>query len=156
VNSHSHSNHHHHHSRIKTETETEIAVDFDFRIDLTPNIITDAQFSPVQWSVHDGEPAHRGNMFQQIETPAVPLGVTTKRKASRKELGIWKIWRRKRDAQGLPPWTGNSFGPNTGSELRSSRTVRQWCDDYCSSNKLLKEFIYTKVDPPFSRFRLVN
>lgn len=131
--------------RIKTETYTEVVIDFDFRIDLTPNILTDPQLSPVQWSVHDEEPAYRGKMFQEIELPSQDIGSRSKLKASRRTLKRYKTWFRERDAKGLPPWTSSSFAPSTDSELKSSHTVRQWCDDYCASNKLLKEFIYTKV-----------
>jgi hypothetical protein len=146
-NHHSHHDHHHGtHSKIKTETYTETIVDFDFRIDLTSNIITDPQFAPVQWSVHDDEPAYRGKMFQQVEDPSEDLGATVKRKATRKVLKRYRAWFKERDAKGLPPWTNGSFAQTAGgSELKSSRTVRQWCDDYCASDKLLKEFVYTKV-----------
>jgi len=64
-----------------------------------------------------------------------------------------KLWCKERDRRGLPPWIGSysrnpSASRNAPTEgeirLKSSRTVRQWCDDYCASDKLLKEFVYTK------------
>jgi hypothetical protein len=32
--------------------------------------------------------------------------------------------------------------------LRSSKTLREWADDYCASPKYLKEFVYEKVSHP--------
>lgn len=31
------------------------------------------------------------------------------------------------------------------SVYKSSKTVREWADEYCASPKILKEFTYTKV-----------
>jgi len=146
--------HRHGHNHTRTETYTETVVDFDFRIDLTPNIITDPAHAPVQWSVPDDEPAYRGKMYQQVEVPGTPIGETRMRKPGRKERKGYKLWCKERNRKGLPPWIGSysrnpSASWNAPSEgeirLKSSRTVRQWCDDYCASNKLLKEFVYTKV-----------
>lgn len=154
---------HHHHGgssgrhrdvRIPTETYTEVVVDFDFRIDLTPNIVTDSARAPVQWSIPDDEPAYRGKVFQQVEVSGMPIGETQMRKPSGKERKGYKLWCQERVRKGLPPWVGShSHNPSTPwnalpegeIQLKSSRTVRQWCDDYCASNKVLKEFVYTKV-----------
>ena len=159
VNSHHHhGNNGHSHRRVgddtRTETYTEVVVDFDFRIDLTPNIITDPAHAPVQWSVPDDEPAHRGKVYQQVEVPGMPIGETQMRKPGRHERKGYKLWCKERNAKGFPPWIGsysrNPSAPRNASpegdiRLKSSRTVRQWCDDYCASDKLLKEFVYTKV-----------
>ncbi|KAF9651870.1 hypothetical protein BDM02DRAFT_3065610, partial [Thelephora ganbajun] len=154
--------HHHHggnnrgHRRgheTRTETHTEVIVDFDFRIDLTPSVITDPAHAPVQWSVPDDEPAYRGKVYQQVEVLGTPIGETRMRKPSWKERKGYKLWCKQRISKGLPPWIGSysrnpSASRNAPSEgeiqLKSSRTVRQWCDDYCASEKLLKEFVYTK------------
>ena len=144
----------HGHDHTHTETYTEVIVDFDFRIDLTPNIITDPAHAPVHWSVPDDEPAYRGKVYQQVELPGTPIGEMRMRKPRRGERKGYKLWCKERDRRGLPPWIGSysrnpSASRNAPTEgeirLKSSRTVRQWCDDYCASNKLLKEFVYTKV-----------
>ena len=76
------------------------------------------------------------------------------RKPGRKERKGYKLWCKERDSKGLPPWIGSysrnpllprNAPPEGEIQLKSSRTVRQWCDDYCASDKLLKEFVYTKV-----------
>jgi hypothetical protein len=152
---------HHHgtnnrHARIETRTETytEVVVDFDFRIDLTPNIVTDPAHAPVQWSAPDDEPAYRGKAYQQVEDSSTPIGERKMRTPGRKERKGYKQWCKERDSKGFPPWIGSYSRIRLGSQgtqsegaiqLKSSRTVRQWCDDYCASDKLLKEFIYTKV-----------
>lgn len=155
--------HHHHHGdsahrhrldETRTETYTEVVVDFDFRVDLTPNIVTDPAHAPVQWSIPDDEPAYRGMVYQQIEVPRTPIGETRMMKPSRRERKGYKLWCKERIRKGLPPWIGSySHNPLSSRrappegeiQLKSSRTVRQWCDDYCASNKILKEFVYTKV-----------
>ena len=84
----------------------------------------------------------------------MPIGETQTRKPSAKERKDYKLWCAERIRKGLPPWVGSySRNPSAsrnaplegGIQLKSSRTVRQWCDDYCASNKILKEFVYTKV-----------
>lgn len=72
-----------------------------------------------------------------------------KRTATRKEGKEIDHLRKYRVENGLPPWVQMEerlmvVQPN-GPVYRSSRTVRQWADDYCASNKLLKEFMYEKV-----------
>lgn len=157
VTSHSHNGGHHGHSsntHTHTETYTEVVTDFDFRINLTPNIITDPAHAPVQWSIPDDEPAYRGKVYKQVEVPGTPIGQVQARKADRRERKGYKTWCEERSKKGLPPWVGSySLHSPTSSDalpdgeiqLKSSRTVRQWCDDYCTSNKVLKEFVYTKV-----------
>ena len=159
------SRHHHNHGSsdrdhrhelndTHTETYTDVVVDFDFQIDLTPNIITDPTHAPVQWSIPDDEPAFRGKVYQQVEVPGTPIGETRMRKPERKERKEYKLWCKERNRKGLPPWIGSysrnvpasrNALPDGEIQLKSSRTVRQWCDDYCASDKLLKEFVYTKV-----------
>lgn len=146
--------HRHGDGGIRTETYTEVVVDFDFRVDLTPGIITDPAHAPVQWSTPDDEPACRGKVYQQIEVPGMPIGEMRMRKPGGKERKRYKLWCKERDSKGLPPWIGSyssnapvsqNAPPRGEIQLKSSRTVRQWCDDYCASDKLLKEFVYTKV-----------
>lgn len=76
------------------------------------------------------------------------------RKPNRRERKGYKLWCKERARKGLPPWVGSysrnplssrNAPPDGEIQLKSSQTVRQWCDDYCGSNKVLKEFIYTKV-----------
>jgi len=74
-----------------------------------------------------------------------------KRAATRKEGKAIDHLRNYRIENGLPPWVQMQESlmvmhhrPN-GPVYKSSRTVRQWADDYCASDKLLKEFMYEKV-----------
>jgi hypothetical protein len=74
-----------------------------------------------------------------------------KRVAIRKEGKAMDDWRKSRVQNGVPPWVPMGFGilstydQPSGPVYESSRTVRQWADDYCASDKLLKEFVYEKV-----------
>jgi hypothetical protein len=115
---------------------------------LTPNVLT--QPTAIQWSVRDDEPAYRGQMYQQIESPSDLIGVLSKSKVKREELKKYKALCKDRADLGKPPWASTSLSPpQIATQLQSSRTVRQWCDDYCASAKVLKEFVYTKVCPHF-------
>ncbi|KAJ6575087.1 hypothetical protein B0H19DRAFT_1127115 [Mycena capillaripes] len=125
-------------TRTRNESYTETVVDFDFYIDAS-------HFSgPVHWSVDDSEPAYRGGMVREVDSPE------GKRKATRAEIKLFKGWVEDRTARGLPPWITNvdaysdGITPNA-TVLKSSRTLRQWADEYCASPKHLKEFTYEKV-----------
>ncbi|KAJ7092700.1 hypothetical protein C8R44DRAFT_816319 [Mycena epipterygia] len=125
-------------TRTRRESYTETVVDFDFLIDAS-------RFSgPVHWSVEDAEPAYRGGMVREVDSPE------GKRKATRAEIKAFKGWLEDRTARGLPPWVTSidawSEGMSTNATvLKSSRTLRQWADEYCASPKHLKEFTYEKV-----------
>ena len=90
------------------------------------------------------------------------------RKASRRERKDYREWILQRTRKGIPPWTfvpGLANGqwsqaaiamaahPTTKlvssdpplATSNSSKTLRYWTDSYCSSPKLLKEFVYTKL-----------
>lgn len=123
---------------------------------------------PVHWSVADHIPAYRGRMVKEVEDVKISsLGATRRdtRKCTRKEKKVRKRWQEEVEGKGLPPWceerevdfegvsslalTGSNSNPWVESlaeiernPLRSSRTIRQWADDYCSSPKKLKEFVY--------------
>ncbi|KAJ7634278.1 hypothetical protein DFH06DRAFT_1221572 [Mycena polygramma] len=125
-------------TRTRNESYTETVVDFDFYIDAS-------HFSgPVHWSVDDSEPAYRGGMVREVDSPE------GKRKATRAEIKLFKGWVEDRTARGLPPWItsidaySDGISPNA-NVLKSSRTLRQWADEYCVSPKHLKEFAYEKV-----------
>jgi len=74
-----------------------------------------------------------------------------KRAATGEESEVIDHLRKYRVENGLPPWVqveervmameDRPIGP----VYKSSRTVRQWADDYCASDKLLKEFMYEKM-----------
>jgi hypothetical protein len=128
------------HHRSRSETYTETVIDFDFCIDIGPG--TAAQ--PVHWSVADSEPAYRGLMVREVEEP------TGKRLATQAERKAHGRWSEERRIRGLPPWITSMDGWANGMcddarPLRSSRALRQWADDYCASQKYLKEFVYRKV-----------
>lgn len=147
-----HTGHHHNNNNngwtsngthTKTETYTETVVDFDFTIDITPNLM-----SSVNWTVADDEPAYRGKMVREAD---VQDGMSLSRRQStrteRKDAENWRLFKEK---SGYPPWVqGNNIGdiqrPPNNLVTRSSRTFREWADDYCASDKLLKEFVFEKV-----------
>ena len=130
-------------SRSRQETYTETITDFDFCIDVVPN----GPVTPVQWSVADDEPAYRGLMVREFEA----LTGTGRQVAKRKEIKSYKEWEEKRKGLGLPPWVSrmdNNITDGSSAHLdglRSSKTLRQWADEYCASPKYLKEFVYKKV-----------
>jgi len=84
---------------------------------------------------------------------------SAKRKAVKTELKSAKAWKVSRWQRGLPPWVGpgsvepgdlRSGAPATGTTaeanvMKSSKTMREWADEYCASDKWLKEFTYEKV-----------
>ena len=97
---------------------------------------------PVHWSIADSEPAYRGLMVRQVDL------ADGRRKATSQEKKAFDEWKKQRDAKGLPPWVGSELwlaGTGQANVLGSSKTLRQWADDYCESHKYLKEFVYEKV-----------
>ncbi|CAK5280213.1 unnamed protein product [Mycena citricolor] len=122
-------------TRTRRESYTETIVDFDFLIDAS------RLSGPTHWTVDDTEPVYRGGVVREID------GVDRKHKATRAEVKQFKKWREERSAQGLPPWVTSGYIVDSGDMpvLKSSRTLRQWADEYCASPKLLKEFTYEKV-----------
>ena len=139
-----HHGRHHNESNVHHEHYTETVTDFDFRIDLTHHLL-----SVTHWTVADSEPAYRGKMVREVEEQD---GFSLqKRAATRKEGKVTDHLRKYRVENGLPPWVQMEESvvvahhrPH-GPVYKSSRTVRQWADDYCASDKLLKEFMYEKV-----------
>ncbi|KAF8078649.1 hypothetical protein FPV67DRAFT_1571623 [Lyophyllum atratum] len=128
-------------TQSRRETYTETVTDFDFYIDASPV----RESKPVHWSVADNEPAYRGRMMRETES----LGHTQRVKRAVKKKHT--KWVEERTARGLPPWVSSiedwvDGGPNDGGDaLRSSKSLRQWADEYCASQKYLKEFTYDKV-----------
>ncbi len=52
--------------------------------------------------------------------------------------------------RGFPPWIGSLNAQREGTidetnVLKSSKSLREWADEYCASEKHLKEFVYKKV-----------
>ncbi|KAI0695182.1 hypothetical protein BC835DRAFT_1273768 [Cytidiella melzeri] len=147
------------HARWATETESVTVHDFDFHIDVSQYILQ----KPTQWSIPDEEPAYRGNM--KLEVEGEPESARRRVwKASRQERKRASMWKREREMRGLPPWIGSPtpvgmpppstrsvVGPPVHAEmyendvLKSTKTVRDWADEYCASDKMLKEFTYRKV-----------
>ncbi|PPQ99605.1 hypothetical protein CVT24_005181 [Panaeolus cyanescens] len=139
-------------TRQKSESYTETITDFDFCISIRPppNHIS----QPVYWTVGDDDPAYRGRMVREVET-TLPYLTHEKgrRKAKRKDVNAYKDWEKKRNAMGLPPWVMEAdviaavegLGAPREDGLRSSKTIRDWADEYCASPKYLKEFVFEKV-----------
>ncbi|KAF9270124.1 hypothetical protein L218DRAFT_992782 [Marasmius fiardii PR-910] len=159
------------HSHQRTESYTETVVDFDFLIDLS-NVLLPLDGpgeEPTHWSCSDTEPAYRGRMYREIEDS--PSSVTPdslsasasgsdspgKRQSMRAENKLFEKWRKFGEDHGLPPWLCRDSASSVAiadanldqlqmsKALRSSKTVRQWADEYCASPKYLKEFTYHKV-----------
>lgn len=120
-------------TRTEQESYTETVVDFDFVLGLDRYILPDV----AQWSALDTDPVYRGRMVEDILEDAP-------RKASRKEKKLFGHWQKRRDSLGLPPWVAPDESLHMHT-MRSTKTVRQWADQYCESPKKLKEFVYVKV-----------
>ncbi|KAF5384853.1 hypothetical protein D9615_001503 [Tricholomella constricta] len=128
-------------TQSRRETYSETVTDFDFYIDATPP----STMKPVHWSVDDNEPAYRGRMVLETES------LTQKHRVKRAATKAYTKWVEERTARGLPPWIASVDSwvdgiPDDGATVfRSSKTLRQWADEYCASQKYLKEFVYDKV-----------
>lgn len=147
--------------QTRHETYTETITDFDFQINVSQHVVS----GPVHWSISDEEPAFRGQMYKEVDGALAPdesdmehgRDSKPRRKATSEEVKNAKAWRKERKARGLPPWVGpgmslerwNVVGPEVDpsqtSVLKSSKTLRQWADEYCASKKHLKEFTYDRV-----------
>ncbi|KAG6911982.1 hypothetical protein DXG01_000230 [Tephrocybe rancida] len=125
----------------RRETNSETVVDFDFYIDA----VLPLTIKPIHWSAGDTQPAYRGNMVRETES----LGHT--QKARRSVEKAYVKWIEERTARGYPPWALSTDGwteetvDDGVSALKSSKSLRQWADEYCASQKYLKEFVYDKV-----------
>ncbi|TCD69935.1 hypothetical protein EIP91_005759 [Steccherinum ochraceum] len=151
----------------REESYEETVTDFAFAIDLTQHVVPD---SVVHWSVPDEEPAYRGRMYEEVDgvfavaSTGAPIRLEVdaeegrqakgaRRQAVRQEVKSAKAWRASRWQRGLPPWVGPGSvervaGHASTAEanvMKSSRTLREWADEYCASDKWLKEFTYEKV-----------
>lgn len=148
------------HGKLKHRSETyvETVTDFDFSIDIGQNIPAGA--GPVHWSVPDSEPAYRGKMMREVELGVNEASVLggIRRKATKPEVKMFRAWEDERRERGLPPWVGSelrlhgqadSMAVEENGGLRSSKTVRDWADEYCASKKHLKEFTYKKVSAEY-------
>ena len=90
---------------------------------------------------------------------ALPSG---RRDATKEEIKAAKERKKTRQACGLPPWVAvgpeswlQQQAPERAVVLESSKSLRQWADEYCASDKLLKEFTYTKVRSSVSKAPIV-
>ena len=134
-------------SHTERQSYTTTVVDFDFTIDCDKYVLPNV----VHWSVGDTDPAYRGRMVKDLSITGGPM-----RKAKRKENKQYSNYRKQLEASGLPPWLANIDGRSTQDGLKSSKSMREWADDYCASPKHLKEFVYVKVSahlscPPFQQ-----
>ena len=168
-----HHHHHHHHHDTDNDNDTtlsrsssrhsftlgpshhgqlEAVVDFDFTIDLTHLV----RPTPALFSTPDTEPAHRGSV-------RLVHGISERKKLGWRESRRWKKSRKEREGLGMAPWLTShdspaalishtnskavALPPTTESEttgLMSSRSLRDWADEYCASRTHLKEFVFTK------------
>lgn len=122
----------------------------------------------------DSVPAHRGSRVPQVPlhlyfnaSSSIELSVSeTSRSsdvekslptptaytydASKEELVRKTHWEAGLLARGFPPWTPlnlsqESDGQLPGDTMPSSKSIRNWVEEYCLSTKALKEFVFTKV-----------
>lgn len=110
---------------------------------------------PITWSVSDDEPAYRGKMVREYEgSSSATHTESLRQKATRKQLKNYKGWATHRSRAGLPPWIRQEeverglmdiSALSQMDGLKSSKSIRQWADEYCASPKYLKEFVYEKV-----------
>lgn len=128
-------------SHTERQSYTTTVVDFDFTIDCDKYVLPNV----VHWSVGDTDPAYRGRMVKDLSITGGPM-----RKAKRKENKQYSNYRKQLEASGLPPWLANIDGRSTQDGLKSSKSMREWADDYCASPKHLKEFVYVKVNTHLS------
>ncbi|KAH9950374.1 hypothetical protein B0H21DRAFT_532423 [Amylocystis lapponica] len=137
----------HGHFRIKHEHYTEDVIDFNFDIDISRHIVS----GPVHWSRPDNEPAYRGGMVMEVDAHDAEAGLPApgRQRATARMIDAAKAWQKEQRARGLPPWAGPesdaALAPHQTTVLRSSKTLRQWADEYCASDKLLKEFTYERI-----------
>ena len=104
----------------------------------------------------DGIFAGEGVRLLDTESGGTGSG-ESRRKAKKQEKKSSKAWSEERRTRGLPPWVGPGtlsmsatsrnpdMDPFKSTVLKSSKTLREWADEYCASNKRLKEFTYEKV-----------
>ncbi|KAF9535449.1 hypothetical protein CPB83DRAFT_779432 [Crepidotus variabilis] len=117
-----------------TETYTVTVTDFQFSFDLTHYIAV----GPEHYTYPDDKATFRGLMVKQV---MMPQGL--KRKATKEEKYADEMDRQEHEQRGVPPWMDMN-GNQRWRRDASSWTLRQWADDYASSKKILKEFVYTK------------
>ncbi|CDO71608.1 hypothetical protein BN946_scf184911.g78 [Trametes cinnabarina] len=143
--------------RPHDEHYTETVTDFDFRIDIGEQIV----HGPIHWTVPDAEPAYRGKMYLEVDSNQLLIGDTEaslqlgRRKATKDEIKAAKQRKQLREDHGIPPWVvpapdewydSTSVSPPPDAQvLGSSMSMRDWADEYCASDKLLKEFTYEMV-----------
>lgn len=162
------------HIHWHTETYTETVLDFMFAVNLAQYVVA----GPVHWSVPDEVPAYRGEMVKEVHAKVVveedgmgqPRGTRGRKGKSRDleagvvgtrmmrraaedaEIDAAEAWEQTRIAKGLPPWVERDTSSDAievnPRVLKSSKTVREWADEYCASNKVLKEFMFEKVRRP--------
>lgn len=118
------------------------------------------------YGARDGDAQAEALLWQDEESE---IARRRRWKASRQERKRAETWRKEREMRGLPPWiglpvpVGMPLGSSTrhatanvvGSPvqpdmyendvMKSTKTVREWADEFCASDKMLKEFTYKKV-----------
>ncbi|CAA7265824.1 unnamed protein product [Cyclocybe aegerita] len=138
-----------HQTRVEHYTVT--ITDFDFSIDLTDYITV----GPAYWTYPDETPAYRGLPVRQVDSaPAVnanadvekaggKLKIAGRRKATKDEIKAFKVDEHAHINEGIPPW--ENLDRTTRCKMQaSSKTLREWADEYAASPKLLKEFLFEK------------
>ncbi|KAJ3484332.1 hypothetical protein NLJ89_g11988 [Agrocybe chaxingu] len=142
-----------HQTRIEHYTVT--ITDFDFSIDLTDYIT----FGPVFWTYPDEVPAYRGLPVRQVDAPPVNASAdveeaegrpktAARRKATKDEIKAFKVDEHAHINEGIPPWE-NRDRTTRWNRQASSKSLREWADEYAASPKLLKEFLFEKVQMQF-------
>lgn len=134
-------------SRTRTENYTVTVIDFRFGISVADVL---AHAEPIMWTVPDMQATYRGTMHKEVDETGVigdiEKSLLVRRRATDEEEDAAKAWRAERMDRGIPPWIGqyDLDSDETPSVLKSSRTIRDWADDYCKSDRVLKEFVFKK------------
>ncbi|EAU93131.2 hypothetical protein CC1G_12666 [Coprinopsis cinerea okayama7 len=142
-------------SSISNMTGTPLTkTDFSFYIDVP--LPAELASQGVQWSLSDDEPAYRGRSSREVEKD------NKKDKASSSQVKAYLKEREARRESGLPPWAMNLPSdqlPIRGEGMseakyieklwgleqnawKSSKSLREWADDFCNASKSLKEFAF--------------
>ncbi|KAF9512630.1 hypothetical protein BS47DRAFT_1394076 [Hydnum rufescens UP504] len=137
--------------RTKTEVDTVRVTDFDFNIDLS--YILKRHSTPEIWTLDDLNPGYRGEMYKQVMRSPDPE--TEDIAPATPSRWAWLTGRRPQggpirlieEGEGMRVFLRgydiqkDSLNISLGDRrpMKSKLTPRQWADDYCASNKTLKE-----------------
>lgn len=128
------------------ESRTITVTDFDVSIDLTSLVLPEPTF----WCADDDAPVCRGNVEPQTE-PNGPVPHNQRTFADAREAEAYELRQMRRLDTGISPWADlpendmKDLRVSCRSRKRSSRSLKQWCHDYCRSAQRVKDFRFQQV-----------